>query len=29
MGAAERILSPAQIGAWLQRRFGNGSRNMT
>lgn len=29
MGAAERVLSPAQIGAWLQRRFGNGSRNMT
>lgn len=29
MGAAERILSPAQIGAWLQRRFGNGSRKMT
>ena len=22
MGAAERVLSPAQIGAWLQRRFG-------
>jgi len=29
MGAAERILSPTQIGAWLQRRFGNGSRSMT
>lgn len=29
MGAAERILSPVQIGAWLQRRFGNGSRKMT
>ncbi|WP_312377292.1 chemotaxis-specific protein-glutamate methyltransferase CheB [Pseudomonas oryzihabitans] len=27
MGAAERVLSPTQIGAWLQRRFGNGSRN--
>ncbi|WP_295515091.1 chemotaxis-specific protein-glutamate methyltransferase CheB [uncultured Pseudomonas sp.] len=27
MGAAERVLSPAQIGAWLQRRFGTGSRS--
>lgn len=29
MGAAERVLSPAQIGAWLQRRFGNGARSST
>ena len=29
MGAAERVLSPTQIGAWLQRRFGNSSRSMT
>lgn len=29
MGAAERVLSPTQIGAWLQRRFGAGSRSST
>ena len=27
MGAAERVLSPAQIGAWLQRRFGSMPRS--